>query len=255
MKLYLNLNLEKLNELYSSIGLSFVEECKVIKVKEDRKYLLSDYPEIKEKLVNKFGMIFNNENLWHISKYGERNLKAKMIKAEPTTSLDELKLNLEQGINKIKEAELKESIIHLLDKHPVFYSGPAAKLKHHDYKSGLIEHTIQVLKLSIVISKIIGVVVDYDLLIAGAILHDIGKINCYEQFENHIDITDTFLTQDHIINGTKIVSQEIQSKKLDAILHIIASHHQLKEWGSPVQPNSVEAWIIHFADNISAKIG
>ena len=86
-------------------------------------------------------------------------------------------------------------------------------------------------------------------------LHDVGKINCYEQFENYIDITDTFLNQDHIINGTKIVSQEIQSEKLDDILHIIANHHQLKEWGSPVEPNSIEAWIIHFADNISAKIG
>jgi len=43
--------------------------------------------------------------------------------------------------------------------------------------------------------------------------------------------------------------------KLDNILHIIASHHNLKEWGSPIQPNSIEAWIIHYAENISAKIG
>lgn len=244
-----------MNELYSSIGLSFVEENKVIKVKENRKYIMNDYPEVKEKLKYKFGMTFNDMNKWHINKYGERNLKTKLIKIESTTSLDELKLTLESSIKKIKEVDLKESIIQLLDNHPVFYSGPGAKLKHHDYKCGLFEHTIQVLKLSIMISKIIRVVVDYDLLIAGAILHDIGKINCYEQFENFVDITDTFLNQDHIINGTKIVSQEIQSEKLDDILHIIASHHQLKEWGSPVEPNSVEAWIIHFADNISAKIG
>ena len=253
--MYLKLNLEKLNELYSSIGLSFVEESKVIKVKENRKYLLSDYPEVKEKLIHKFGMTFNNNNKWYISKYGEKKLKTKIIKTEPTKGLDELKLILESSIKKIKEVELKESIIQLLDNHPVFYSGPGAKLKHHDYKCGLFEHTIQVLELSIMISEIIGAEVDHDLLIAGAILHDIGKINCYEQFENHIDVTDTFLNQDHIINGTKIVSQEIQSEKLDDILHIIASHHQLKEWGSPVEPNSIEAWVIHFADNISAKIG
>ena len=244
-----------MNSLYSSIGLSFVEESKVIKVKENRKYLLSDYPEVKEKLKHKFGMTFNDINKWHINKYGEKNLKTKIIKTEPTKSLDELKLILESSIKKIKEVELKESINQLLDNHPVFYSGPGAKLKHHDYKYGLFEHTIQVLELSIMISEIIGAVIDYDLLIAGAILHDIGKINCYEQFENHIYITDTFLNQDHIINGTKIVSQEIQSDKLDDILHIIASHHYLKEWGSPVEPNSIEAWIIHFADNISAKIG
>lgn len=253
--MYLKLNLEKLNELYSSIGLSFVEESKVIKVKENRKYLLSDYPEVKEKLKHKFGMTFNDMHKWHISKYGEMNLKTKIIKTEPTKGLDELRLTLISNIKRIKEVELKESINQLLHNHPVFYSGPGAKLKHHDYKYGLFEHTIQVLKLSIMISKIIGADVDHDLLIAGAVLHDIGKINCYEQFENHIDITDTFLNQDHIINGIKIVSQEIQSEKLDDILHIIASHHYLKEWGSPVEPNSIEAWIIHFADNISAKIG
>ncbi|GAH56590.1 unnamed protein product, partial [marine sediment metagenome] len=172
--MYLKLNLEKLNELYSSIGLSFVEESKVIKVKENRKYLLSDYPEVKEKLKHKFGMTFNDMHKWHISKYGEMNLKTKIIKTEPTKGLDELRLTLISNIKRIKEVELKESINQLLHNHPVFYSGPGAKLKHHDYKYGLFEHTIQVLKLSIMISKIIGVVVDHDLLIAGAVLHDIG---------------------------------------------------------------------------------
>ena len=253
--MFLKQNLEKLNELYSSIGLSFVEKDNIVKVKENRKYLLSDYPEVKEKLKQKYGMIFNDKNKWHIGRYGERNLKTKRIKEEPIKDLQELDLILINNVKKINEKELQVSLIKLLKNHPVFYSAPGARIKHHDYRFGLFEHTVQVLELSLNISEIIGADVDHELLIAGAVLHDIGKINCYEQFENHIDITDTFLNQDHIINGIKIVSQEIQSEKLDDILHIIASHHYLKEWGSPVEPNSIEAWIIHFADNISAKIG
>ncbi len=94
-----------------------------------------------------------------------------------------------------------------------------------------------------------------DLLIAGAILHDIGKINYYDFYKRNIDITDIFLKQEHIIQGVKLVTQFIRSKKIDNILHIIASHHNLKKWGSPVKPTCIEAWIIHYADNISGKIG
>lgn len=94
-----------------------------------------------------------------------------------------------------------------------------------------------------------------DILIAGAILHDIGKINCYEYNQRNIDITDLFLKHEHIIQGVKLVTQYVRSKKIDNILHIIASHHNLKEWGSPVKPNFIEAWIVHYADNISGKIG
>ncbi len=94
-----------------------------------------------------------------------------------------------------------------------------------------------------------------DLLIAGAILHDIGKIYCYDYKQQNIDITEIFLKHEHIIQGVKLVAQFIKSNKIDSILHIIASHHNLKEWGSPVKPNSIEAWIIHYADNISGKIG
>jgi len=94
-----------------------------------------------------------------------------------------------------------------------------------------------------------------DVLIAGAILHDIGKIHCYDYNLRNIDITDLFLKHEHIIHGVKLATQFVKSIKLDNILHIIASHHNLKEWGSPVKPHCIEAWIVHYADNISGKLG
>ncbi len=96
--------------------------------------------------------------------------------------------------------------------------------------------------------------IDKDLLIAGTLLHDVGKINCYKIEDRKIVLTKTYFEQDHIINGIKLVSRNINSDKLDQLLHIIASHHNLKEWGSPTEPKSNEAWIIHFAENLSSKI-
>jgi len=94
-----------------------------------------------------------------------------------------------------------------------------------------------------------------DILIAGAILHAIGKIYCYDYNPRNINITDILLKHEHVIQGVKLATKFIRPRNIDSILHIIASHHNLKEWGSPVKPNSIEAWIIHYADNISGKIG
>lgn len=64
-----------------------------------------------------------------------------------------------------------------------------------------------------------------EVLIASVILHDIRKINCYEYNQRNIDITEIFLKHEHIIQGVKLVTQYVSSKKIDNILHIIASHH------------------------------
>ena len=77
-----------------------------------------------------------------------------------------------------------------------------------------------------------GISINKDLIIAGSILHDIGKINCYKFVEGGIGVCSTLSEQDHIINGTKLVSQYIQCDQLDEILHIVASHHKEKNYGS-----------------------
>jgi len=118
----------------------------------------------------------------------------------------------------------------------------------------LLEHTVQTIELALAVNDVIeNLIIDKDLLIASATLHDIGKIKCYETSNGIIQITDTFAKQEHIINGIKIVSQEIKSDKLDELIHILASHHNTKEWGSPIEPKTNEAWIIHCVENLSSK--
>jgi 3'-5' exoribonuclease len=170
--------------------------------------------------------------------------------------MNELKKELLEIIEVINEIELKDSIKELLSKNAIFYNSPAAKMKHHAYIGGLLEHTLQTVKLSISMMKIIQeeLNINKDLVIAGAILHDIGKINCYEIVEEGIEFTNIYLKQDHIVNGIKIISQKIKSEYIDELIHIVASHHNIKEWGSPIEPKTREAWIVHMAENLSSKI-
>lgn len=254
--MYLEDNLKRLNNKYNPFGLTFSYEGNIIRIKENPKYSLNNHPEIKQQLKIKYKMQFSNENLWHIKKDGIFLLKSRIMKTKPTYLIDDLNESLKIYIEMINKDDLKISIKEILNNNKEFYTSAAAKHRHHAYIGGLLEHTLQTIKISMGIIEGIKdeISIDRDLIIAGSILHDIGKINCYKSNNYGIEITDTYLKQGHIINGIKIISQNIKSEKLDELIHIIASHHNLKDWGSPVEPKSQEAWIIHMAENLSSKI-
>jgi putative nucleotidyltransferase with HDIG domain len=145
-----------------------------------------------------------------------------------------------------------------------FFISPASKTNHHAYDGGLMEHTLQVIKGSLATMEIYPYInINRDILIAGAILHDIGKNKCYYSTSDGIQGTNNLYNFDHIILGISIVScaadrlidTEIDRNYFEHLLQIITSHHNLQEWGSPKPPRSVEAWIIHTNDQISSKIG
>lgn len=255
--MYLNENLKKLNEQFNKMGIFFKLDGKIIRIIEEVPFFLNKHPELKDFFKKKYSMKFDNENLWYIGKVGVKLLKSRRIKTKPINSVEELKKKLGTYIEMINEIKLRDSIKNLFIKFPKFYEAPAAKIKHHAYKGGLLEHIIQVIDFSLAIIEQLDddIIIERDLIIAGAILHDIGKINCYNYSNGFIDITDIFIEQEHIINGVKLLSQNIESEKLDNLIHIIASHHNTKEWGSPISPNSNEAWIIHCIENLSSKIG
>lgn len=251
-------NLKRLNISFNRYDLEFTPEGNVIKVIEHKDYLLQNNPKVKEFLRGKYFVEFNNIHLWHIGQYGITRLSNKIIKAKPSEGIVVLREKLYSFIEEIDENELKESIKNTLEKYPIFFESPGAKIIHHAYKGGLLEHTIQTVEFALAIIKCFDdkdIIIDKDLILAGAILHDIGKIFCYKAVNGFFEITDTFLKQEHIISGIKLISQEIISKKIDDIIHIVASHHNLREWGSPVEPHLNEAWIIHLTENLSSKIG
>lgn len=240
-----------MNDLYLNLGLIFNKNNGIIEVSQ----VINEFPQLKENLREKFGLTYNKRYNWHIGKFGHRLLSIKDLKVKSDYSQKVLADKLRNHIEEIEETKLKSSIIKLLKKFPYFIVAPGAKFHHHAYEFGLLEHTIQTIELSLAICNILKLKVNKDIIRGGSILHDFGKINCYRFNDGGIEVTDTILEQEHIINGIKLISQNIESEFLDDLLHIIASHHNLKEWGSPVSPISIEAWVIHFADNISGKVG
>jgi uncharacterized domain HDIG len=134
---------------------------------------------------------------------------------------------------------------------------PASLKIHHAYVGGLLEHTLNVTNIVKYSTSLYNV--DRDLAIAGAILHDIGKIKEYEVTTNIKESEEGFLFG-HIILGKEMVEKEIDQVKnfpetlKNKILHIILSHHDKPEYGSPKQAEFEEAYIVHCADMLDSKV-
>ncbi len=251
----LNVNIEKLNQKYKAYNLRFRPHEDIIIIDED--FVIANDPKLKQELKDLYSIIFDwEQKFWYIGEIGIKRLTSTQLKVEPSQDLDELKKELIATVEIVKDTELKNLIYDFLKNFPEFFDVPCAITYHHNYIGGLLEHTVQTCRIALSIATKLKkeIEIDIDLLVAGAILHDIGKIDCYKYQDGKIEATTILNEQDHIINGIKILSQNFSHEKLDEIIHIIASHHNLKEWGSPIQPSSNEAWIIHFSENLSSKI-
>ncbi len=143
-----------------------------------------------------------------------------------------------------------------------FRTHPAAKKNHHAYLSGLLEHTLSVAHLCDRLAEHYqsqGAELDRDLLITGALLHDLGKVRELKGFPAP-GYTTAGQLLGHIIIGMNIVSEEaaqVQDLRDDRrllLLHLIASHQGKPEWDSPKVPQVREALMLHYADDLDAKM-
>jgi 3'-5' exoribonuclease len=135
---------------------------------------------------------------------------------------------------------------------------PASMHYHQNYIGGLLEHTLNVVEFCETAAKLFPEL-DRDLLITGALLHDIGKI---EEFNvtTSIDVTEAGMLRGHLIIGEEMVSEKL--KKLmgfpevlsNKVKHIILSHHGKNEYGSPKEPQFPEALAVYYADEFDAKV-
>jgi 3'-5' exoribonuclease len=162
------------------------------------------------------------------------------------------------GINNIHLKKLLELFLKDEELMRLFKMAPAAKSLHHAYIGGLLEHTLNLVKLVIEISKLYPRL-NIDLLISGAILHDIGKIKELS-FQNVFDYTDKGRLVGHITIGVEMLNEKIQELpdfpfELDLLLkHLILSHHGHFEFGSPKRPKTLEAIALYYLDDLDAKI-
>jgi len=139
-----------------------------------------------------------------------------------------------------------------------FKIAPAAKKMHHAYIGGLLEHTLSMASLA---DKIAGHYsgIDRDLLIAGAILHDIGKTREFE-YQYRIDYSDQGRLLNHIVIGIEMIDEKLTGIKefpedqMLLLKHMIVSHHGTREFGSPEPPKTIEAVILNYIDEIDSKV-
>ncbi len=139
-----------------------------------------------------------------------------------------------------------------------FKAAPAAKKMHHAYLGGLLEHT---LSMAVLADKIAGHYsgIDRDLLVAGALLHDIGKIGEF-RWDIHIDYSDEGRLLNHITIGVRMMEEKIQTiqnfpeEKALLLKHMVVSHHGSREFGSPEPPKTIEAVLLNYIDEIDAKV-
>ena len=159
-------------------------------------------------------------------------------------------------IRGIQDTDMREALINLIEADkPKILTCPAAKSNHHAYVGGWLEHTLEVIDYSLVSSE--G---DKDILIAGALLHDIGKLKSYEWKGIAIEETNAGQLLGHIGIGLNVWLQlasygNISDKLTLGVGHVIIAHHGNKEWGSPEVPKTLEAAIVHQADMLSSRTG
>lgn len=139
-----------------------------------------------------------------------------------------------------------------------FKASSAAKSIHHGFMGGLLEHTLNVTKLCDYYTGAYPVL-NKDLLIASAMLHDIGKTRELSLFPQN-DYTDEGQLLGHIVIGSEMIGEKIAKipdfpkKVAGEIKHCILSHHGEYEYGSPKKPAIIEAVALNFADNTDAKM-
>ncbi|WP_456400983.1 3'-5' exoribonuclease YhaM family protein [Mesoaciditoga sp.] len=180
----------------------------------------------------------------------------------PHFEIDNLQSCLKYLIKSVKNEHLKRLLEEIFVKDTEFYASfitaTAASQNHHVGRGGLFFHTISMTKVAL------NLISNYpklnrDLVVTGCLIHDIGKVKAYTDAPI-FEYTNEGKLENHVVLGIKMLARFIDRvpnfpEDLESVLtHIVASHHGQLEYGSPVEPKIPEAMVVHFADEIDAKL-
>lgn len=188
------------------------------------------------------------------------NISPKDFLPKSSRDLNTMKKEFTNRMDKIVNPDLKTLIKNIFstERFNKYTSVPAGKMWHHSYISGLIEHTLEIIKICDLMCDI-HPQINRDLLICGAMLHDFGKIEELS-FEPVFEYTDKGKLLGHIVIAAMIINDEMNKIKdfpenlRNNLLHIILSHQGKLEYASPVVPKTLEAITLYQADELSAKV-
>jgi len=173
----------------------------------------------------------------------------------------EMRNELDQLLDSLENPYIRDLLRSFFD-DPEFYrlysKAPAAKSMHHTYIGGLLEHSLAVAALALDVAKRYPQV-DRDLLISGAMLHDVGKV-MELSFDRSFGYTDEGKLLGHIVIGVQMIEDRVRAipgfpDELSMMIkHLLLSHHGQYDFGSPKRPKFLEAVILNFIDDLDSKI-
>lgn len=188
----------------------------------------------------------------------EDDVKVEEFIEKAPLSKEEMLQILRQYVSEMENANIKAITSELIKRYKTsFLEYPAATKNHHEFFSGLAYHVISMLRLAEAIANLYPSL-NRDLLYAGIILHDLGKV-----IELSGPIGTTYTVEGNLLGHISIMvteigkvaeALEIQGEEVLILQHIVLTHHGKPEWGSPKAPLIKEAEIIHYIDNLDAKM-
>ena len=200
-------------------------------------------------------------NITHIERVGEEEILLSDFFPVAEKDIDKMFQSLTEISQQVKNQYLRE-LLHLFwEDEPFlerFKMAPASKWLHHTYLGGLLEHTLSLTQLVLkTASHYEGL--NLDLLLTASILHDLGKVDELS-YKRSFDYSDEGRLLGHIILGVERVEDKIRQlphfpKNLSTLLkHLLLSHHGQYAWGSPKKPMTLEAVMLHYLDDMDAKM-
>jgi 3'-5' exoribonuclease len=205
--------------------------------------------------------------------HGKRQLKVSSIRILPRGTVDWRQLlpsvgdvapywdTLDRWRGKIRGPRLRRTLDLFYADHDFrrrYEQCPASTAGHHAELGGLLRHTCEVAAIGRAIARVCRA--DTEVVLAGALLHDIGKLEAYS-WEGAFETTDRGTLLGHVALGMLMLDRRVAetapapctARELIILHHLIASHHGRQEFGAAVPPMTLEAEVLHFADNASAK--
>jgi 3'-5' exoribonuclease len=179
--------------------------------------------------------------------------------AKSKRDLAVMKKEFTDRIEQIRDSRLRTLIKNIFTEvnFEKFSSAPAGKSWHHSYIHGLLEHTLEIIRICDLMADI-HPDVNRDLLICGAMLHDFGKTEEL-RFDSVFEYTDKGKLLGHIVISAMKINEEAEKipgfpeDLKNCLIHLVLSHQGKLEFASPVVPKTVEAIILYQADELSAK--
>lgn len=284
-------DIDKASEVSKILGLEsnesvtnqyyFIKNITKEKTKNDKDYLkfvitdfnqdmdariwdIVDYNESSDVIkVNKAKInVWNNSKQLIVTDYEMGTIDPMTVQ----TSFDrnQIRETIEKQINLVKDPIYRNILEHFILNNKDFWIKPAAVSHHHDYLGGLCQHSCEVASIAYDMAyrmvKLEKANINLDLILTGALMHDIGKTKIYDLEGIRPTYNSFYGLYEHLVQGVLMVREyardnglyEGNEGKIALLDHIILSHHLKKEYGSPVNPQFKEAFIVHSADALSS---